>query len=75
VTEPLRHKFNLTDTKNSSYYLTVNTHVSITTITAVNRKKIADYVDSHIKHVNTLCEQMQSFADQVVYQCEVITVL
>jgi len=41
----------------------------------VIEKKIAAYVDSHIKHVNTLCEQMQSFADQVVYQCEVITVL
>jgi hypothetical protein len=38
-------------------------------------EKIAAYGDSHIKHVSTPCEQMQSFADQVVNQCVVITVL
>jgi hypothetical protein len=38
-------------------------------------EKIAAYGDSHIKHINTPCEQMQSFVDQVVNQHVVITVL
>jgi hypothetical protein len=38
-------------------------------------EKIAACGDSHIKHVITLCEQMLSFAVQVVHQCVVVTVL